>query len=394
LGLNTQCFGVELPPAVSGTDKSWEKVVEDFRRFHDEHYSAFSTIVRADLNNAHNQFLDSTVDFLHLAAPSNCKELQRSFESWLPKLSERSIVLVHNTNERCNSDAWRVWGWLCGKYPHFEFLHGGGLGVLAVGADVPRVVADLCSLTDPPRIARVRSRFCATGDRWEGAFQEKVLAGVLAQRTADSALEADHLRREARIWKSRATEIQAAREQIALRLGVARKDLYAANLRADRADQAVHAEQELLTRERDRFAQAIASAQRQAETAGTQQELLIRERDRLAQAVSAFELQAQYLRKRSLIEKIFFRVDGRPIKLLRRILFHNSETPRSLFRILVVRRNGEPRRAFSYWLKSKQGKAQAVAAETVTSPAVTSPRERYFLTRLHASAAGHKSKDD
>jgi hypothetical protein len=372
LGLNTQCYGVEFKAADSGTDKSWEKVVEEFRRFHDESYSAFSILGRQEYDNAHDQFLDNTVDLLHFTAPSNGKELERSFENWLPKLSERSTVLVHKTNERCDSDAWRVWGWLCGKYPHFEFLHGGGLGVLAVGTDVPKIVGDLCSLTDPPRIARVRSRFSAAGDRWERAFQERVFAGVLDQRTAAFALEADHLKQEARIWKSRATEIQRAREQIVLRLDGARKDLYAANLQADRADQALHAEQELfarenelLTRERERFAQAIASAQGQTETARGELELLIRERDRLAQAVSDFELQAQYLLRRSMIEKLFFRANGQPIKPLRRLLFHNSGEPRSFFRILVLHRNGEPRKAFLYWLKSKRGKAQAIAIEAV-----------------------------
>lgn len=113
--------------------------------------------------------------------------------------------------------------------------------------------------------------------------------------------------------------------------------------------------------------------------------------DKLKDKFYAFEMQAQYLRGRSIVEKLFFRVDGRPIKPLRRLLFHNSGKPRSLFRILVQHRNGDPRRAFSYWLKSKQSEytpqAQAVAVE-----AVPSPRERYFLTRLLAT--DYKSKDN
>ena len=216
-----------------------EQVIDEFRRFHDEHYGAFSTLLRADFDKARDQFLDGSVDLLHLAGLSTYEELWRHFESWMPKLSERSVVLVHNTNERGNSGTWRAWGGLCAKYPHFEFLRGRGLGVLAVGSQVPKVLADLCSLTDPPRIALVRGRFSAIGDRWERAFREKALAGELAQQIASSALDAERLRREARFWKSRAVEIQRARQQIVLRLDTARKDLYAANLRADLADQAV-----------------------------------------------------------------------------------------------------------------------------------------------------------
>jgi FkbM family methyltransferase len=100
----------------------------------------------------------------------------------------------------------------------------------------------------------------------------------------------------------------------------------------------------------------------------------------------------QYILKRSLLEKLFFRVDGRPIKPLRRLLFHNSTKPRSLFRILVLRKSGKPRRAFSYWLNSGE-RDHSRKAEVTAPEAPTTPRERYFLTRLLAFAEGHRLKD-
>ena len=66
-----------------------------------------------------------------------------------------------------------------------------------------------------------------------------------------------------------------------------------------------------------------------------------------------FESQARYIFKRSLLEKLFFRIDGRPVKPLRRTLFHNSGAPRKMFHRLVFHRNGKPRRAFSRWLTSQ-----------------------------------------
>ena len=68
---------------------------------------------------------------------------------------------------------------------------------------------------------------------------------------------------------------------------------------------------------------------------------------------SAAEAQSQYLLHRSALERLLFRVDGRPTRLLRRLLFHNSGAPRRFFRILVLHKSGEPRRAFSYWLKNQ-----------------------------------------
>ena len=62
----------------------------------------------------------------------------------------------------------------------------------------------------------------------------------------------------------------------------------------------------------------------------------------------------QYLLNRSILEKLFFRVDGRPVRGLGRLLFHKSGKPRKLFRILILDKNGKPRRAFSYWMTSQE----------------------------------------
>ena len=117
---------------------------------------------------------------------------------------------------------------------------------------------------------------------------------------------------------------------------------------------------------------------------------------------SAAEARSQYLLHRSALEKLLFRVDGRPTRLLRRLLFHNSGAPRRFFRILVLHKSGEPRRAFSYWLKNQLSHlhhAKATAREAFSidgggieratadsavakSIRVTTPREQYFLRRL------------
>src|SRR5262245_3251105 len=216
--LNTRCYAVDTWRADPDVGEQDTQVFDEFRRFHDERYGAFSALLRADFDEARDHFADGSVDLLHIAGLATYERAWHNFESWLPKLSERAVVLLHNTNERSHSGAWRVWSELCRSYPHFEFLHGYGLGILAVGAYVPANVADLCRVTDLSLIARIRERFSDLGDRWK---REKALAGELARLRVASAHEAERVRREVNLWESRCREMEHAREQIARRLDTA-----------------------------------------------------------------------------------------------------------------------------------------------------------------------------
>ena len=129
--------------------------------------------------------------------------------------------------------------------------------------------------------------------------------------------------------------------------------------------------------------------------------------------IAVAESRAQYIFDRSLLEKLLFRADGRPVKPLRRLLFHTSGAPRRSLRILVLHKNGTPRSAFAHWMGSAEHLAfrnavnppsrqvtERAGPATITErahPATTaeqdnhpaSPRERYFLTRL----LGERSED-
>jgi ADP-heptose:LPS heptosyltransferase/GT2 family glycosyltransferase len=166
-GLPTHCHAVATWRGDRRSSETADEVDEDFRRFHDRHYSAFSTLLNCKFDTAVDRFADGLIDLLHIDCRYSYEDLRNDFESWLPKLSNRGIVVLHSINAREEDfGIWRLWDELCRRYPSFEFVHGHGLGVLAVGAAVPAAVLAVCRLTDWAAIAGLRNRFAFIGERW------------------------------------------------------------------------------------------------------------------------------------------------------------------------------------------------------------------------------------
>ena len=166
-GMPTRCFAVDTWQGDKHAGFYGEAVFAGLRSFHDPLYGDFSTLLRLDFAAAATRFADGSIDLLHIDGAHDYDSVRQDFETWLPKLSERAVVLFHDTNVRSQDfGVWRLFAELRERYPAFEFLHASGLGVLAVGPEVPEGVAALCRLADASVLRRVRERFAATGERW------------------------------------------------------------------------------------------------------------------------------------------------------------------------------------------------------------------------------------
>jgi glycosyltransferase involved in cell wall biosynthesis len=161
--LVTRCYAVETGGSVAD-EQNGEVVDERFRDFHDARFSTFSTVLRCAFDEGLHKFSDGSIDLLHLDGCRTC-DADRQFERWRAKLSERAVVLVHGINEsRDDVGVRRLWAELSARYPHFAFLHGRGLGAVAVGPAANGAVLELCLLHDSER-AVVRERFAMLGQR-------------------------------------------------------------------------------------------------------------------------------------------------------------------------------------------------------------------------------------
>jgi hypothetical protein len=149
-----------------------DDVYSDFKAYHDKHFGAFSTMLRMTFDDGLLHISDGIVDVLHIDGLHSYEAVKHDYETWLPKMSDRGVVLFHDTNERRDDfGVWKFWAELTNKFPSFEFLHSHGLGVLCVGKNAPAPVIELCSVSDPAQIAAIRDRFEYLGERWVAASQ-------------------------------------------------------------------------------------------------------------------------------------------------------------------------------------------------------------------------------
>jgi len=186
--LDLRCYAVDNWKGDEHSTLYGEEVYEDFRRFHDARYGGFSELLRCAFDDALAYISDGSVDLLHIDGFHTYEAVSHDFTSWFPKLSDRAVVLFHDINVRERGfGVWKMWAEIRESYPSFSFWHEHGLGVLAVGTQVPDGILGLCSLRDPEQIFAVRERFAIIGERWMAAQQieEIRLTCVETQKQAE-----------------------------------------------------------------------------------------------------------------------------------------------------------------------------------------------------------------
>lgn len=143
-GLDTACYAVDTWKGDAHAGLYGENVYAGVERTNAERYAAFSTLVRSTFDEALDRFADGSVDLLHIDGLHTYDAVAHDFNTWRPKLSERGVVLFHDTEVRQGDfGVWRYWQELCARYPSFSFRHGHGLGVLAVGEQAPDLLPEL-----------------------------------------------------------------------------------------------------------------------------------------------------------------------------------------------------------------------------------------------------------
>ncbi|MFM0308879.1 class I SAM-dependent methyltransferase [Paraburkholderia sp. RL17-383-BIF-A] len=192
LGLPTRCFAVDSWLGDAQAGFYGDEVYLELSQYNDRNYGHFSRLIKSTFYAALAHFPDGSIDLLHIDGQHDYESVRHDFETWLPKMSRRGIVLLHDSNVREQDfGVWRLWDDLSVKYPAFEFLHGHGLGVLAVGDDIPDALRTLCEARGVDA-AKIRQAYGRLGraitlqqslDDALGKLERKTLALDEARRT-------------------------------------------------------------------------------------------------------------------------------------------------------------------------------------------------------------------
>jgi len=136
-GSPTKCYAVDTWTGDEHAGFYGQEVYENLKAHHQQ-YESFSKLLRMTFDDALRVIPDQSVDLLHIDGLHSYEAVKRDYESWLPKVSRRGLVLFHDTmvHER-GFGVHQLWAELSREFPHFNFEHGYGLGVLAVGPEQP-----------------------------------------------------------------------------------------------------------------------------------------------------------------------------------------------------------------------------------------------------------------
>jgi rubrerythrin len=177
LRLETCCYAVSTWESNGPANKNTNSLYETFKAHNDAHYSSFSRLVKSTSQESLGHFADSSIDLIHFDGLEGYDEGSELIRSWLPKLSDRGLILLHDTNVReKNIQVHRLFQGLKETYPAFEFTHGQGLGLLGVGATQSELTQKLFE-SDSNNSQVVQDVFSRLGracaDSYSARFSEK-----------------------------------------------------------------------------------------------------------------------------------------------------------------------------------------------------------------------------
>jgi hypothetical protein len=232
LGLGTRCYAVDTWQGDEHAGFYGEDVFQAVSQTNEQHFAGFSQLIRGTFDSARPEFLDGSIDVLHIDGRHFYEDVRHDVDTWLSALSPRGVLLLHDIEVRERSfGVHRLWAELREQYRTFSFVHGHGLGVVAVGSEVPPKVADLVGLeADGRNSILLRTGYARLGEAVRETLTTRRLRSELAAREAETKVRAAEEEERIRVAMADLTNMAAAltdREDQIARLMVTSDELRA-----------------------------------------------------------------------------------------------------------------------------------------------------------------------
>lgn len=204
LGIPSSTFALDTWEGEEHAGRYGEEVFDFVRGVIETRYSSFATMLRGYFDDSVERFADGSIDLLHIDGRHRLEDVTHDFETWLPKVSDRGVVLFHDVCEhRDDFGVWEFWESVSARYPSFTFTHEHGLGVLGVGTDLPEPMTRFFAAAEE-HADEIRQDYETLGEvlaredaRRQTIDTQRHDINVLSQRVNDLKAELENARDEA-----------------------------------------------------------------------------------------------------------------------------------------------------------------------------------------------------
>lgn len=98
-------------------------------------YQNFSNLVKMSFLEARSLVPDQ-IDLLHIDGLHTYEAVKEDFETWLPKMSENGVIILHDIHvRRADFGVYKLWKEIKSQYSTIEFTGSYGLGVIFLNDD-------------------------------------------------------------------------------------------------------------------------------------------------------------------------------------------------------------------------------------------------------------------
>ncbi len=238
LRLGTRCFMVGGHEATEGKPDA-----EAIRAYAADHFATISQWLEATPTRAIDQFDDGSVDLLLLHVEADDNNVDYLLDRWLSKLSAQGVVVVPGVSRRDPGClVFRAFETLKERYPHFVFHHAGGLGIIAVGNELPALLKNLLGALD-------------------SAASTQVVQDVFARlgRSCQDKLTARHQQQLAQTLEARVSEQSGKLIEAEQQLNQQDEQLQQVSAERDKLKGRLEQQEARFAQERGRLAERVSS---------------------------------------------------------------------------------------------------------------------------------------